>query len=168
MSTADTSRTRTYSWVEQKMDPAIVKAMSGLEFLRAVCEGRLPRPAISNTLDFLLTEVERGRALFEGNPAEYHYNPLGTVHGGFLATLLDSALACAVQSTLAPGLGYTTVELKTNFVRPVFATTGPLVCEAKVINVGTRIGTSEAKLTGKSDGKLYAHGTTTCLIFPLP
>lgn len=168
MSTADASRTRTFSWSEQKIDTAAVKKMTGLEFLLAVRDGRFPRPAISNTLDFIMTEAEHGRAVFEGTPAEYHYNPLGTVHGGYFATVLDSALACAVHSTLPAGMGYTTVELKTNFVRPAFAHTGPLVCEAKVISVGARIGTSEAKLVGKADGKLYAHGTTTCLIFPLP
>ena len=143
-----------------------LRAQSGLEFLRGIVAGRLPRPPIADTLNFYLIEVDPGRAVFQGTPKPEHYNPLGSIHGGWPATLLDSCMACAVHSTLAAGQGYTTVEFKLNLVRPVFADTGPLRAEGKVINGGRTIATSEGRLFGP-DGKLYAHGTETCLIFPL-
>lgn len=143
-----------------------LKAESGLEFLRGIVDGRLPRPPISDTLSFYLVEVEGGRAVFQGTPKPEHYNPLGSIHGGWPATLLDSCMACAVHSTLAAGQGYTTVEFKLNLVRPIFRDTGPLRAEGKVINAGRTIATSEGRLFG-ADGKLYAHGTETCLIFAL-
>ena len=146
--------------------PETLKAQSGLDFLRGIAEGRLPRPPISDTLNFYLVEVERGRAVFQGTPQREHCNPLGSIHGGWPATLLDSCMACAVHSTLPAGQGYTTVELKLNLVRPIFSDTGPLRAEGKVINGGRTIATSEGRLFGP-DGKLYAHGTETCLIFPL-
>ena len=143
-----------------------LRAQSGLEFLQGMIDGRLPRPPICAVLNFLLIEVGPGRALFQGTPKAEHYNPLGSVHGGWPATLLDSCMGCAVHSTLAAGRGYTTVEFKLNLVRPIFADTGPLRAEGKVINGGRTIATSEGRLFGP-DGKLYAHGTETCLIFPL-
>jgi len=143
-----------------------LKAHSGLEFLRGIAEGRLPRPPISDTLSFYLIEVEHGRAVFQGTPKPEHYNPLGSIHGGWPATLLDSCMACAVHSTLAAGQGYTTVEFKLNLVRPIFGDSGPLRAEGKVVNAGRTIATSEGRLFGP-DGKLYAHGTETCLIFAL-
>jgi len=111
-------------------------------------------------------KFEYGLAVFEGTPAEFHYNPIGSVHGSFATALLDSALGCSVHTTLNAGFGYTIVELKVNFVRPLFVTTGPVTCEGRTISVGSRIATAEARLTD-SRGKLCAHGTTTCLIFPL-
>ncbi len=142
------------------------RAMSGLDYLRhALGEGMRPAP-IGQLMDFHPVRFEHGLAVFEGTPAEFHYNPLGTVHGGFAATLLDSALGCAVHTTLKPGLAYTTVELKVNYVRPMTAKTGRVTCEGRTISVGSRIATAEAKLTG-ADGKLYAHGTATCLVFPM-
>jgi uncharacterized protein (TIGR00369 family) len=143
-----------------------LRAQSGLAFLQGMIDGRLPRPPISDVLNFYLIEVERGRAVFQGTPKPEHYNPLGSIHGGWPATLLDSCMGCAVHSTLAAGRGYTTVEFKLNLVRPIFADTGPLRAEGKVINGGRTIATSEGRLFGP-DGKLYAHGTETCLIFPL-
>ncbi len=144
----------------------ILRAESGLEFLRGIVAGRLPRPPISDTLDFYLIEVEPGRAVFQGLPKLAHYNPLGSIHGGWPATLLDSCMGCAVHSTLPAGQGYTTVEFKLNLVRPIHADTGALRAEGKVVNGGRTIATSEGRLFGP-DGKLYAHGTETCLIFPL-
>jgi len=143
-----------------------LRAQSGLEFLQGMIDGRLPRPPICAVLNFLLIEVGPGRALFQGTPTAEYYNPLGSVHGGWPAALLDSCMGCAVHSTLAAGRGYTTVEFKLNLVRPIFADTGPLRAEGKVINGGRTIATSEGRLFGP-DGKLYAHGTETCLIFPL-
>jgi uncharacterized protein (TIGR00369 family) len=143
-----------------------LRAQSGLELLQGMLEGRIPRPPISDTLNFYLIEVERGRAVFQGSPKPEFFSPIGSVHGGWAATLLDSCMACAVHTTVPRGQGYTTVEFKLNFVRPVMPDTGPLRAEGKVINAGRTIATSDGRLVDAS-GKLYAHGTETCLIFPL-
>jgi uncharacterized protein (TIGR00369 family) len=143
-----------------------VKRLSGLEFLKGIKEGRLPPPPIAHHLGFTLTEVEEGRALFVGTPGFEVYNPIGSVHGGYIATLLDSAMSCAVQTTIPAGFGYTTVEIKVNFVRAVTDKTGLVRAEGRIINAGKRIGTSEGRLTD-SQGRLLAHGTATCLVFPL-
>ncbi len=143
-----------------------VKSLSGLELLRGIVAGRLPQPPIAKTLNFYLIEVDEGRAVFQGTPQTGYGNPLGSIHGGWAATLLDSCMACAVHSTVPAGQGYTTVEFKVNLVRPVFADSGPLRAEGKVVNAGRTIATSEGRLVGP-DGKLYAHGTETCLIFLL-
>jgi uncharacterized protein (TIGR00369 family) len=114
-------------------------------------------------LGIWITEVSEGRVVFATEPSEYHYNPLGTVHGGVIATLLDSALGCAVQSMLPAGTSYTTLELKVNYLRPITEKTGTIYAEGKIIHVGGRIATAEARLTD-AKGKLYAHATTTCII----
>jgi uncharacterized protein (TIGR00369 family) len=158
-------RSRTYSW----SDPAALRdagsGMSGLEFIKAVFEGKLPPPPIASTMDFTGAEAEEGRVVFVGEPSEFHYNPIGVVHGGFAMTLLDSALACAVQTTLAQGEGYTSLETSVNFVRPITSETGRVRCEASILHRGGRIATAEGKLTAEKTGKLLAHGTTTCLVF---
>jgi len=143
-----------------------LRAHAGLDFLRGIVEGRFPQAPITAMLGFFLIEVERGRAVFQGTPRPEHGNPIGSIHAGWAATLLDSCMACAVHSTLPAGQGYTTVEFKLNLVRPVRADTGPLRAEGKLVSAGRTIGTSEGRLVGP-DGKLYAHGTETCLIFPL-
>ena len=140
---------------------------SGLEVLRAVMNGELPAPPIAKTLDFGMVEVDRGRAVFQGRPGLSHYNPLGSVHGGWFATLLDSCVGCAVHSTLAPGKGYTTAELKINIVRPLTDKVPLIRAEGKVIHVGGRMATADGRITGP-DGKLYAHASTTCFLFDLP
>ncbi|GAB3129579.1 PaaI family thioesterase [Microbispora hainanensis] len=140
--------------------------MSGIDFLRALLAGQFPPPPIAGTLGFTLVHVELGVAVFEGETGEHQYNPLGSVHGGYFATLLDSALGCAVMSRLPAGRGYTTTQLNVHMVRPAFAHTGVLRCEATALHVGRTVATAEARLTAVSDGKLYAHGTTTCAIFP--
>ncbi len=160
------SRSRTITWTEPVPDLRAFATLSGLDYLRHALGDGARVPPIGVLLDFRPVRFEHGLAVFEATPAEFHYNPLGTVHGGFAATLLDSALGCAVHTTLKPGLAYTTVELKVNYVRPMSATTGLVTCEGRTISVGSRIATSEARLTG-ADGKLYAHGTATCLIFPI-
>ena len=143
-----------------------VRTMSGLAFLQAIRDGTLPAPPMARTLGFHLAEIEHGRAVFEGRPAAEHYNPIGTVHGGFAATLLDSCMACSVQSTLAQGFGYTTLEFKINLVRALTDTTGTVRAEGRVLVAGRRVATAEGRLVDAA-GKLYAHGTTTCLIMEL-
>ncbi|HKQ23686.1 MAG TPA: PaaI family thioesterase [Burkholderiales bacterium] len=140
---------------------------SGLEFLQDIAAGVLPLPPIGKTLNFFLLEADQGRVVFQGTPTFDFYNPIGTVHGGWAATLLDSCMACAVQTTLKKGQSYTTAELKLNLVRPLTDQTGPVRAEGKVIHAGRQIATSEGRLVGP-DGRLYAHGTTTCMIFDLP
>lgn len=136
----------------------------GLELLRGILSGDLPPAPVSNVLNFAPISVDVGHVVFEGRPSPDFFNPIGSVHGGWAATLLDSCVACAVHSTLPAGKGYTTVELKINFVRAVMPDSGPLRAEGRVIHVGGRIGTAEGRLTDAA-GRLYAHATTTCLIF---
>jgi uncharacterized protein (TIGR00369 family) len=143
-----------------------LRAHSGLELMQAIVSGRIPRPPIADTLNFYLVEVEPGRAVFQGTPKPEFLNPIGSIHGGWTATLLDSCMACAVHTTVPKGQGYTTVEFKLNLVRPITPDTGPLRAEGRVINAGRTIGTSDGRLVD-ANGKLYAHGTETCLIFPL-
>jgi uncharacterized protein (TIGR00369 family) len=137
---------------------------SGLELFQKMIAGELPRPPICDTLGFVMVEAEKGRIVFQGTPQHRHYNPIGSVHGGFHATLLDSCVACAIQSTLEAGQGYTTLELKINYIRALTDRVGPVRAEGRVIHAGKQIGTAEGKLVD-ADGKLYAHASTTCLIF---
>ncbi len=157
------SRTRVISWEDPAAAIEIGKAISGIAYLKALQLGELPPPPIAVLMDMWITEVSEGRVVFAAEPAEYHYNPLGTVHGGMMATLLDSALGCVVQSMLPAGTSYTTLELKVNYLRPLTARTGTVYCEGKIIHLGGRIATAEGRLTD-AEGKLYAHGTTTCII----
>jgi uncharacterized protein (TIGR00369 family) len=145
--------------------PDILKSYDGLGFLKAIIDGSLPDPPISELLSFRLVEAEHGRAVFEGLPEYRHYNPIGTVHAGFTATLLDSALGCAIFSTLAKGETWTTLELKLNLVRPLTKEVGPVRAEGRIIHRGRTAATSEGDLKDRA-GKLYAHATTTCMIFP--
>jgi uncharacterized protein (TIGR00369 family) len=147
--------------------PEQVDGRTGLEVFEAIFAGELPRPPIGDTLDFVPIRIERGLAVFQGRPHKKHYNPLGTVHGGWFATLLDSAVACAVHSTLTAGKGYTTLELKLNIVRALTEAVPLVRAEGKLIHAGRQVATAEGRLVGP-DGKLYAHATTTCLIFDRP
>jgi len=147
--------------------PAQVAARSGLELMRAMLAGELPYAPIAKTLDFMLLEVDEGRALFQGTPGPAHFNPMGTVHGGWYATLLDSALGCAVHTMLPAGRAYTTAEFGVNLVRAIGAKAPRVRAEGKVIHCGRQLATAEARLVGP-DGTLYAHATTTCLVFDLP
>ncbi|AKJ28157.1 PaaI family thioesterase [Caldimonas brevitalea] len=154
------------------MDPGLsrldqLQGKTGLEVFQAMLAGELPPPPISRTLDYLIVEAERGRVVFQGRPLFRHYNPLGTVHGGWIATLLDSAVACAVHSTLPLGKTYTTVELKLNYVKALTEKVPLVRAEGRVIHTGNRMGTAEGRLTGP-DGTLYAHASTTCFILDLP
>jgi uncharacterized protein (TIGR00369 family) len=147
--------------------PEQARGRTGLETLQAIFAGELPRPPIGDTLDFVPIHMERGVAVFQGKPQLKHYNPLGSVHGGWFATLLDSALGCAVHSALPAGKGYTTLELKVNIVRALTDAVPLVRAEGKLVYLGRQVATAEARLVG-ADGKLYAHGTTTCLVFELP
>jgi len=142
-----------------------LKSLSGLDFLKGIVDGRQPSPPISELLGFHLVEVEDGRAVFEGVPDFHHYNPIGTVHGGFAATLLDSALGCAIFSTLLKGDTWTTLELKLNYVRPMSKDTGLVRAEGRIIHRGRTVATAQGELKDGA-GKLYAHASTTCMIFP--
>ena len=158
------TRTRTVTWEDPRALAEAGRGLSGLEYLQKIIAGELPRPPISSLMNFGLTELSEGRAVFTVEPAEYHYNPIGVVHDGLAATLLDSAMGCAVHSMLPAGVGYTTLEIKVNYIRPITAETGGVRCEAKVIYVGGRTATAEGRVLDES-GKLYAHATTTCIIF---
>jgi uncharacterized protein (TIGR00369 family) len=146
--------------------PEQIAGKTGLHIMQSMLAGETPYPYIAETLDFSLVELELGKAVFQGTPQLGHYNPMGTVHGGWYATLLDSALGCAVHTMLPAGRGYTTAELSINIVRAATMKTGPLRATGTVIHSGRQLATAEARLVG-ADGKLYAHGTTTCLVFEL-
>ena len=146
---------------------ATLQAMSGLEFLTAICDGRLPQAPIAEVLGFRMVEVGEGVAVFEGAPSRSYYNPIGTIHGGWYGTLLDSCMACAVQSTLEQGAGYTTVEYSVNLVRAILEDSGPVRAEGRLVHRGRRMATADGRLVD-SRGKLLAHGTTTCMIMALP
>lgn len=142
------------------------QGLTGFELLQAMIAGKIPRPPIAKVLEFELVEIDKGRAVFTGTPVFDFYNPLGSVHGGYAATLLDSCMGCAIHTMMPVGMAYTTLELKVNFVRPLSKDTGLVRAEGKVISLGKRIGTAEGKVFDES-GALYAHGTTTCLVFPV-
>ena len=157
-------RSRTVSWEDPLIAAEALTGMSGIAQLQAITRGELPAPPIARLLGFTLLEVTEGRAVFEVTPAEYHYNPIGVVHGGVAATLLDSAMGCAVQSMLPQGTGYTTLELKVNLVRSLTLETGPVRAIGTIIHLGGRIATAEARIVDAQD-RLYAHAVTTCMIF---
>ncbi len=144
--------------------PEQVAGLSGMQVFEAMFDGRLPAPPIGQTLDFLAVQVEPGFAVFQGRPGYAHYNPLGTVHGGWFATMLDSAVGCAVHSSLPAGKAYTTLELKVNIVRALTDRVPLVRAEGRVVHGGNQVATAEGRLVGP-DGKLYAHATTTCLVF---
>ena len=157
-------RSRTVSWEDPFLVMQAAPGKTGLELLQEVFEGRLPPPPITQALGFIGVSVEVGKAVFEGEPDESVYNPIGVVHGGYAMTLLDSAMGCAVHSTMGVGERYTTLEVKTNFVRPITLETGRVRCEGVVIHRGGTVATAEGRLIAVSTGKLLAHATTTCLI----
>jgi uncharacterized protein (TIGR00369 family) len=157
-------RSRSYEWA----DPAVFGAAaaggrSGLELMRAIVAGELPEPPMAATLGLRLVDVDDGRAVFAGTPAEYHYNPIGTVHAGFALTLLDSAMGCALVTTLPAGVAWTTLEVKANFTRALRADTGPVRCTGSVVHPGRTVATTEARIEDDL-GRLCAHGTSTILL----
>ena len=146
--------------------PEQVAGKTGLEVMQAMLRGELPYPPMAKTLAFTIIEVEPGRAVFQGTPGFEHYNPLGSVHGGWFATLLDSALGCAIHTMMPAGRAYTTAELGVNLVRAITTKVPRVRAEGRVIHCGRQLATAEARLLGP-DGTLYAHGSTTCLVFEL-
>jgi uncharacterized protein (TIGR00369 family) len=151
-------------WDDPTPNFAAARELGGLEHLRRIIAGELPLAPIMRLMSFRLVEAEAGRVVFVGTPGEQHYNPIGSVHGGLAATLLDSAMGCAVHSMLPAGVTYTTLELKTNYLRPLTSELGEVRATGSIIHVGRRVATAEGRLTDAA-GKLYAHATTTCLIF---
>lgn len=141
----------------------VLLAQAGVDFLRGMIEGRHPGPPFADAMDFDLVEVEEGRVVFTGEPSARFFNPLGTIHGGWTATILDSAMACAAHSTLKAGEGYTTLEMKLNYVRAVMPESGLVRCEGKLIHRGGTVITTEGRLVDER-GRLLAHGTETCLV----
>jgi len=156
-------RSRVTTWEDPRETFSRIQGLDGLDALRAMAAGELPPPPIAQTLGFRLIEVERGRATFTVEPSEFHYNPIGVVHGGLALTLLDSAMGCALQSTLDAGVAYTTLEVKANFVRSLTSDTGEVRCTGTVLHAGRTVATAEGRIEGP-DGRLYAHGTSTLLI----
>jgi uncharacterized protein (TIGR00369 family) len=163
----ETTRTRTLVWQDPVPTAAAGATMTGMEYMSAIVEGRLPPPPIAVTLRMGPIEIGDGRAVFAGEPGEEHYNPIGVVHGGYAATLLDSALGCAVHTTLPAGIGYTSLGLEAKYVRPITRDTGRVLCEASVLYRGRRQATAEANLTAADSGKLLAHAVATCMILEL-
>jgi uncharacterized protein (TIGR00369 family) len=144
-----------------------VAGKTGLEQMQAMLRGELPSPHISETMDFCLVDVALGRAIFQGTPQLKHYNPLGSVHGGWYATLLDSAVGCAVHTMMPMGRAYTTAQLSVNIVRAASSKSGPLRAIGSVVHCGRQLATAEGRIVD-AEGKLYAHATTTCLVFEMP
>jgi uncharacterized protein (TIGR00369 family) len=139
--------------------------MAGLDYMRALVAGELPKPPIAITMNMGPIELEEGRVVFAGEPGEEHYNPIGVVHGGYAATILDSALGCAVHTTLPVGVGYTSLGLEVKYLRPITRDTGRVLCEGVVTYRGRKQAVAEARLTAADSGKLLASGTSTLMIF---
>lgn len=159
-------RSRTFTWSDPGLNAVQIGRRSGLDLLRAMIAGELAAPPIMHLLDMSRLTAEEGRVTVELAPQEFHYNPLGTVHGGVISTLLDTAAACAVHSTLPAGVGYTSLDLNVKFLRPVTVASGTLRCEGTVLQRGRRTALAEARLMD-AQGRLAAHATSTCLVYPL-
>jgi uncharacterized protein (TIGR00369 family) len=160
----ETTRRRELVWQDPLPTAAAGATMTGMEYMTAIVEGRVPPPPIAVTMRIKPIELGEGRAVFAGEPGEEHYNPIGVVHGGYAATLLDSALGCAVHTTLPAGVGYTSLGLEAKYVRPITRDSGRVLCEAHVLYRGRRQATAEARMTAADSGKLLAHGVATCMI----
>jgi uncharacterized protein (TIGR00369 family) len=159
----ETKRERLVRWDDPSVSVAAIKALSGIEAMRAMIEGKIAPPPIARLMNFVPVLVEEGRIVFEGEPGEEHYNPIGLVHGGFALTLMDSALGCAIHTMLPAGTGYATTDVQVRMLRGISKDTGRVRCEGKVQHIGRTIGVAEATLVDKN-GKLLATGTTACAI----
>ena len=164
MSTAERLRERSFSWEDPAATAAAALELPGLQCMQAIVDGTLPPPPIARLLDFEIVEVQDGRALFAMQPAEWMYNPIGSVHGGIAATILDSCMGCAVHTTLEAGVGYTTTDLQVRYIRAMSDTTGRVLAEGRVVHRGKRTATAEGRLFAESDERLLAHGSTGCVI----
>ena len=156
-------RARTYSWDDPFAVLKHASELTGLEVMQKMVAGELPQPPIAHTLGFRLVEVDHGHAVFQGAPAEFHYNPIGTVHAGLAATLLDSAMGCALVTTLPPATRWTTLELKANFTRAMTVETGLVRCIGSIVHPGRRVATTEARIEDAEE-RLLAHGSSTILM----
>ncbi|MEA2306233.1 MAG: hypothetical protein QOH43_3513, partial [Solirubrobacteraceae bacterium] len=154
----------TFSWSDPLATASAVRGLSGLEAIRMVAAGELPPPPIAELLGMSITVVEHGHVVFSLEPAEWMYNPIGSVHGGVAATLLDSSLGCAIHTTLAAGQRYTTSDLQVRYVRALSADSGRVLADSHVVHVGRKLATAEGRLYAEQGGKLFAHATTSCLI----
>ena len=168
MTTTDPARERTFTWADPAITAAAARTSAGIDVLRAMAAGELPPPPIIAALDFDLESVEPGRVVFGAEPAEYHYNPIGSVHGGVYATLLDSATGCAVHSLLPAGVGYTSLDLTVKFLRAVTVGTGRVRCTGTVTHLGSRTALAEARLTDTADRLLATAVSSILLIRPQP
>lgn len=166
MSTGSTTRETLITWEDPQIGLAQLPTLSGFDFLTKMATGELPGPPISSHLDMVITTVEHGSVTFEGRPGESHYNPIGMVHGGYVSTLLDSTVGCSVHSMLPAGTGYTSIELKVNFLRPISAESGPLTSTGRVTKLGRRVAFAEAEVVD-ANGKAVATASSSLLIFPL-
>jgi uncharacterized protein (TIGR00369 family) len=162
--TQPTDRTRTFSWSDPLATAATLSELNGLDAMRAVISGELPPPPIADMLGMELVHADRGHVIFRLQPQEFMYNPIGSVHGGIAATMLDSALGCSIHTTLDAGVGYTTSDLQIRYVRAISLGVGPVLAESRVIHEGRRLATAEGRLYAQEGGKLFAHGSTSCLI----
>jgi uncharacterized protein (TIGR00369 family) len=162
------TRTRTFSWQDPAAAAQAGLQLAGLDYILSIVRGLLPPPPIAELLGFQIVEAEEGRAVFAMEPAEWMYNPLGSVHGGVAATLLDSCMGCAIHTTLPAGVGYTTSDLQVRYIRAMGERTGRVLAEGKVLHSGRRTATAEGRLFVESDERLLAHGTTGCVVFGRP
>lgn len=160
------TQTLAFEWQDPRPHFDKARTWSGIDYLRGYLSGAVPPPPIAQLIPMSLLEVEVGRVVFCATPGPQHVNTVGLVHGGFTATVLDSALGCAIHSTLAPGMAYSTAQLNIHYTRPILPETGPLTCVGRVVHPGRTLVTAAAELTDAS-GRLYAHGTTTCMVMPL-
>jgi uncharacterized protein (TIGR00369 family) len=158
-----TMPSRTFHWEDTSKGIEAITSIAGFDYLNAMHAGSLPLSPLVKTLDFGVDQIEKGKVVFSFLPQEFHYNPLGSVHGGVISALLDSAMGCTLHSVLEAGTGYTTLELKTNFLKAITIKTGLLKATGKILHIGSRTALLEADITDSS-GKIYAHGTSTCLI----
>jgi uncharacterized protein (TIGR00369 family) len=161
---APVERRREVTWADPLVGAALARDMSGLDYLRGIAAGRIPAAPIAALMGLSLVRAEPGQVTFRLDVGEHLYNPIGSVHGGVFCTLLDSAMGCSVHASLSRGQAYTSLELKVNFIKPLTLNTPSVVATGQVISLGRRVATASAQITGP-DGTLYAHGTTTCLIF---
>jgi len=158
-------RTRSVSWSDPAISVEAARSLSGIDFVRKIMSGHVPPPPTFELIGFRLTGVEPGRVSGDLDPAEFHYNPMGGVHGGIVCFLLDSVMGLAVHSQLPTGNMFATLEVKVHFVRPISAKTGILIAQGNIVHPGSRIATAEARLVDEN-GKLFAHGTATCMVIP--
>ncbi len=162
---ATRTRSRTFSWEDPAAAAAAGIELGGLQYIRAIADGTLAPPPIARLLGFEIVEADEGRAVFALQPAEWMYNPIGMVHGGVAATILDSCMGCAVHTTLAPGVGYTTTDLHVRYIRAMGSQTGRVLAEGRVVHRGRRTASAEGRVFAEADEKLIAHGSTGCVIF---